>query len=220
MLYSGSKQIFSHLHLPLALHQRGGQLLVFLQEGLPQLCSQDQVRVQPSAAVTGARGRRGRREREGQGHGWGQRKEGVLQAGGGETGCPRSEHLGRAQSANITAAAGGRWDEGLLDPNSSLCWVSDPEWMIYFPSSVLSMVHLCQRCHRSGVLFADAAEGETKTQLTASQHDNCRLQDSNNDTLFTSNIISRGPEGAPEFLLLLWPKHQPIIFATAPSLNS
>lgn len=114
MLYSGSKQIFSHLHLPLALHQRGGQLLVFLQEGLPQLCSQDQVRVQPSAAVTGAGGRRGRREREGQGHGWGQRKEGVLQAGGGETGCPRSEHLGRAQSANITAAAGGRWDEGLL----------------------------------------------------------------------------------------------------------
>lgn len=61
--------IFSHLHLPLTLHQRGRQLLIFLQEGLPQLCSQDQVRVQPSHAVTAARGRRGRRECEGQGLG-------------------------------------------------------------------------------------------------------------------------------------------------------
>lgn len=71
------------------------------------------------------------------------------------------------------------------------------EWTIYFPSSVLAMVHLSAL---SGPEFSSQMPlrgGGAKTQLTANLYDNWKLQDSNNDKLFTSNIISCGPGGAP-----------------------
>lgn len=43
-----------YLHLPLALLQRGRQLLVLLQQSLAQLGGQDQIRLNPCSTVAAA----------------------------------------------------------------------------------------------------------------------------------------------------------------------
>lgn len=101
----------SYLHLPLALIQGGCQLLILLQQSPPELGSQDEVRLCHPSAVAAAGMGGGRRESEGerQGGGRGERKEGVLQAGGGEAGLPGGEHVspaGRRHLQNIVPGAG------------------------------------------------------------------------------------------------------------------
>lgn len=114
--------LYPYLHLPLALLQRGYQLLVLLQQSLSQLCSENQIRFYASSTVTAAGRGCGRGESEGErdwGR-WGEREEGVLQAGGGKTVFPGAEHFWQACRSQLESIipgpglvihihTGGRW---------------------------------------------------------------------------------------------------------------
>lgn len=97
-----------YLHLPLALLQRGRQLLILLQQSLAQLGGQDQIRLDPSSTVAaaGSGPRWGESKGEGDRAGRGQREERVLQAGWWKTGFPRSEHF---SAGSVTEHHKGSW---------------------------------------------------------------------------------------------------------------
>lgn len=96
-----------YLHLPLALFQRGCQLLILLQQSPPELGGQNEVRLYHTCTVAAAGTRGGRGESEGERRG--ERKEGVLQAGRREVGLPGGEHFfpaGRSHFQNIIPGSG------------------------------------------------------------------------------------------------------------------